>query len=144
MRKQLAEAKRIVREPKYETERYCCTVCAKKKKCHVCGAVTEYACSDCAIDLRMAVYVCATTECRHAHEEKCPATLRARIETLTKYVQHSRGCEIHLCSACDEHPESAHVDGCHAYGSMDQCECPGFVAKPCTCGLAAALGKEKP
>lgn len=40
--------------------------------CTVCGAMTEYACSDCQIDLRTTVYVCGNPACRDRHEEKCP------------------------------------------------------------------------
>jgi hypothetical protein len=40
--------------------------------CVVCGAQTPFACSDCAIDSRCAVHVCASQACRARHEETCP------------------------------------------------------------------------
>jgi hypothetical protein len=55
----------------YQEEKRCCTVCERKRKCHICGAVTQLACSDCAINLGVTVYVCSRTECRDKHEERC-------------------------------------------------------------------------
>lgn len=64
--------------PEYGEQRRCCTVCDVKNQCHVCGATTQWACSDCAIDFGITIHVCASSECRDAHEEKCPRTSTAR------------------------------------------------------------------
>lgn len=47
--------------------------------CHVCGANTLWACSDCRIDFGVTIYVCNTKGCHNAHEEKCPARLREKL-----------------------------------------------------------------
>lgn len=60
----------------------CCTVCDAKKVCHICRGQTLWACSDCAIDLSATIHICASNECRNAHEEKCSARLREERESL--------------------------------------------------------------
>jgi hypothetical protein len=40
-------------------------------ECVVCGDLTEWACSDCAIDTGSTVHVCNKTKCRDIHEETC-------------------------------------------------------------------------
>jgi hypothetical protein len=65
-----------------DKEKSCCTVCDARKKCHVCGQQTLYACSDCRIDFGVTVYVCNKKECRDAHEQKCPAALLRTIAQL--------------------------------------------------------------
>lgn len=55
----------------YEELKRCCTVCDRKKKCHVCGEQTLFACSDCRINFQATVYVCAKDSCQDAHEQKC-------------------------------------------------------------------------
>lgn len=69
-------------EVKYEEQKHCCTVCATKRRCHVCDDQTTFACSDCAIDLRATVYVCSKLRCRDEHEKKCAHNLQARLEAL--------------------------------------------------------------
>ena len=51
--------------------------------CVVCGSMTVFACSDCAIDSGGArsVHVCQKRECRDAHEAACHAKLK-RAERL--------------------------------------------------------------
>lgn len=49
----------------------CCTVCDARKVCHVCGEQTLWACSDCQINLKAAVYVCGRRECRERHDRMC-------------------------------------------------------------------------
>ncbi len=39
--------------------------------CVVCGTLTAWACSDCAIDKGGTTYVCNKTSCRDKHEETC-------------------------------------------------------------------------
>jgi hypothetical protein len=68
--------------PPLDKEKSCCTVCDARKKCHVCGQQTLYACSDCRIDFGVTVYVCNKKECRDAHEQKCPAALLRTIAQL--------------------------------------------------------------
>lgn len=63
----------------FAEEKRCCTICDSKKRCHVCKANTQWACSNCQIDLGATVYVCATTECRNAHERVCSFALRKRL-----------------------------------------------------------------
>jgi hypothetical protein len=67
---------------RYEEQKHCCTSCAMKRLCHVCHEMTTLACSDCAIDLGVTVYVCKRKECRDYHESKCGHSLKARIEAL--------------------------------------------------------------
>lgn len=55
----------------YEAIKRCCSVCDRQKVCHVCGAQTLIACSDCRMNFGAVVYVCPTTPCRDAHESKC-------------------------------------------------------------------------
>lgn len=57
----------------------CCTSCDSKQLCHVCGDQTQFACSDCRIDLGSSVYICSKKECRDAHESKCSYVLSERI-----------------------------------------------------------------
>lgn len=66
----------------YKAEKRCCTVCDRKKTCHVCGQQTLYACSDCRIDFGVTIYVCANRKCQAAHELKCSARLREKLEAL--------------------------------------------------------------
>jgi hypothetical protein len=70
----------------YEEAKYCCAVCAAKRRCHICYEQTTFACSDCAIDLRAVVYVCSKLECRAAHEKKCPGCLEAGIASLREEI----------------------------------------------------------
>jgi hypothetical protein len=68
------ESKPLPSEPAegdYEKTKRCCTVCDARKKCHVCDAVTDLACSDCRINFGVTIYVCSKRECRNAHEVKC-------------------------------------------------------------------------
>ena len=58
----------------YEGIKHCCTVCASKNRCHVCGDPTQMACSDCRIDLQTTVFVCSKKSCRDEHETKCRGT----------------------------------------------------------------------
>lgn len=67
---------------KYPKQKYCCSVCAQKRRCRVCDAETELACSDCAIDLGATVYVCKKKTCRDYHEKKCGQSLRAQVADL--------------------------------------------------------------
>ena len=71
----------------YDEQKHCCTVCDSKHKCHVCGTQTNLACSDCAIDLGVTVYVCSKTECRDQHERKCGHALRAELEQARQDLQ---------------------------------------------------------
>lgn len=75
--KAYAEAARMIRAlapldtEKYKAEKRCCSVCDRKKVCHVCGEQTLLACSDCQINFAATVYVCQKSACRDAHERKC-------------------------------------------------------------------------
>lgn len=55
----------------YVAERPCCSVCDARKRCHVCGARTLLACSNCQINFSATVYVCKSPACRDEHERKC-------------------------------------------------------------------------
>lgn len=86
---------------KYNPERTCCSVCDARKVCHVCGAQTLWACSDCRIDLGATVYVCQKLVCQMTHAEKCPAETRATIRNheaaimdLKSRLQLALGVEI--------------------------------------------------
>lgn len=83
MRPDQRDASAPIRAPEdsemYKAEKHCCTVCDAKKKCHICGKQTLYACSDCQIDLGATVYVCSSSDCRDAHEKKCPERLREEL-----------------------------------------------------------------
>jgi len=70
---QVSEAwrKKLARKRGYVPERSCCSVCDRKKVCHVCGAQTLLACSDCRLNFGAVVYVCSDPACRDAHERKC-------------------------------------------------------------------------
>lgn len=41
----------------------------KNLPCVVCGELTIYACSDCAIDTGKAVHVCGKVQCQTVHEK---------------------------------------------------------------------------
>ncbi len=102
----------------------CCTVCDAKKVCHICGAQTLWACSDCAIDLSATIHVCPSKDCRNAHEEKCPARLRSRLFGISSVSGYS------------------HSTACSIWGDDGQGLAAGFVAPfPCNCG--ALLNWEK-
>jgi hypothetical protein len=81
-----------------DKEKSCCTVCDARKKCHVCGQQTLYACSDCRIDFGVTVYVCNKKECRDAHEQKCPAALLRTIAGLRtdNEAKYARIAELEL------------------------------------------------
>jgi len=68
--------------------------------CTVCGDETTLACSDCQIDLRTTVYVCAKTVCQRRHEEKCPHVLKPVVKDSDEYLkyfahQSTMSCNIH-------------------------------------------------
>ena len=42
------------------------------KPCTVCGAVTEWACADCAISRQTKTAICEKPECRDEHEKTHP------------------------------------------------------------------------
>lgn len=71
-------------------EKYCCSSCANKRRCHICGNVTDMACSDCRIDLGAIIYVCKTAACLMAHEQKCAYSRRAEVQQLGKQVKMLR------------------------------------------------------
>lgn len=71
----------------YQEQKYCCSSCAQKRRCHVCDDVTTLACSDCAIDLSAVVYVCKKKECRDSHETKCPHNLKQEVAALTAKLE---------------------------------------------------------
>lgn len=60
----------------------CCTVCDAQKVCHICGAQTLLACSDCRLNLSATVYVCGKRECREAHDRVCSGQ-RTSMASLT-------------------------------------------------------------
>lgn len=76
-------------EERWSAEKSCCTVCDRRKECHICGTQTLYACSDCRIDFGVSIYVCTSSACRTAHESKhrSDAGLRALVE---KWRRESR------------------------------------------------------
>lgn len=43
----------------------------ENKRCSVCSCPTPYACSDCQIDRKDTIRVCAKTSCMDAHEINC-------------------------------------------------------------------------
>lgn len=61
-----------------EQTKPCCTVCDAKKLCHVCGARTLMACSDCRINLGATVHVCGKRSCREAHDRLCSGEKQPR------------------------------------------------------------------
>lgn len=62
---------RTSKERSYQAEKPCCSVCDRKKVCHVCKAQTLLACSDCRLNFGAVVYVCAQRACRDEHERMC-------------------------------------------------------------------------
>lgn len=74
-------------QEKYPAEKWCCTVCAQKRRCSICDVETTTACSDCAIDLRATVYVCSKATCRKAHDAKCPHELAERVIALERALR---------------------------------------------------------
>jgi hypothetical protein len=82
-----------------DKEKSCCTVCDARKKCHVCGQQTLFACSDCRIDLGVTVHVCNKKECIDAHEQKCPATLKSTIAGLREQIEE----QIFVCEQAEKH-----------------------------------------
>ncbi len=62
----------------YAEKKHCCTVCDAKRKCHVCGDQTQWACADCAISFGATVYVCGKTTCRDAHDQAAIDHVTAR------------------------------------------------------------------
>lgn len=77
-------------EEKYVAEKRCCTICDRKKLCHVCKQPTLLACSDCRIDFATTIYVCGNSECRDRHERKCYARVMERLRARPLY---ERTCE---------------------------------------------------
>ncbi len=58
-----------VKKSLFEKQKRCCSSCDAKRKCHICGDMTEWACSDCTICFGTTVYVCTKTKCRDDHEQ---------------------------------------------------------------------------
>jgi len=78
---------------KFEEQKWCCSSCAQKRRCSVCDEPTTTACLDCAIDLRVTVYVCGTRACRDHHETKCGAELR-KLKTRAESALTEREREV--------------------------------------------------
>jgi hypothetical protein len=87
-----------------------------ERTCSVCSTATEYACSDCRIDFRTTIYVCARPQCRDEHESKCSAKLRQQLESERKETKWLRSD----CPQC--HGEGAVVDSTEG-GLLVSCDC---------------------
>lgn len=48
-----------------------------KSACAVCGELTEFCCSDCAIHFQESVFNCLRKKCQDAHDKTCDEKLRA-------------------------------------------------------------------
>lgn len=92
--------------------------------CHICGASTDLACSDCQIDLKARVWVCQNSDCRDAHERVCPMALRtalrwALIEGRKGFytVEEGAGTFYHcrFCHAVSANPEKLNHEGTCQY-----------------------------
>lgn len=101
----------------YQAEKPCCTTCDKRKVCHVCGAATLFACSDCRIDFQVSVYVCATATCRDAHEQKCSARVRNHGETLLQEIERLQGTVPIPATVTSDPNRSYEVRGLNADGT---------------------------
>lgn len=63
---------------------------ALNKRCSICGAPTEMACSDCAIDYGRGSPVCTSSKCRDEHERRLRAATLARDTVFGELEKFSK------------------------------------------------------